>query len=206
MGHAAIIKYDMLADSVRFQVGKIFGRGSTSCRTWNVGVNSSVKRRNAASRSSARSSSRMEEASWHDIRSDILCDLCILMHTYATCFNILQVSSRSCPIFGVEDMDVVSYCIMLLTSCYIILIVDNIDSDPCQIILIHVACAVAVKSRKDGREQGHQGQVAPGIPGERGDTRGIDPQLGFGSLVAFRWIEPGLDMTHWRLWPSCPSK
>ena len=96
-------------------------------------------------------------------------------------------------------MDVVSYCIMLLTSCYIILIVDNIDSDPCQIILIHVACAVAVKSRKDGREQGHQGhqgQVAPGIPGERGDTRGIDPQLGFGSLVAFRWIEPGLDMTH----------
>ena len=110
MGHAAIIKYDMLADSVRFQVGKIFGRGSTSCRTWNVGVNSSVKRRNAASRSSARSSSRMEEASWHDIRSDILCDLCILMHTYATCFNILQVSSRSCPIFGVEDMDVVSYC------------------------------------------------------------------------------------------------
>ena len=30
-----------------------------------------------------------------------------------------------------------------VTSCYIILMVDNTDSDPCEIFLIHVACAVA---------------------------------------------------------------
>ena len=90
-----------------------------------------------------------------------------LMHTYATCFNILQVSSRSCPIFGVEDMDVVSYCIMLLTSCYIILIVDNIDSDPCQIILIQVACAVAVSEESEGRKG-----TGPSGPSRARDTRG----------------------------------
>lgn len=114
----------------------------------------------------------------HPIRH--LMQLMQLMQHVSRFFKFLQVSSRSCPIFGVEDMDV-------------FFILHHVT----YIMLRHVACAVAVSewSRKDGREQGHR-QVAPGIPGERGDTRGIDPQLGFGSLVAFpSWIEPGqLDM------------
>ena len=58
-------------------------------------------------------------------------------------------------------------CIMLLTSCYIILIVDNIDSDPCQIILIHVACAVAVSEESEGRKG-----TGPSGPSRARDTRG----------------------------------
>ena len=185
MGHAAIIKYDMLADSVRFQVGKIFGRGSTSCRTWNVGVNSSVKRRNAASRSSARSSSRMEEASWHDIRSDILCDLCILMHTYAYLCNMFQYSSSFFKILSYLWGGGYGCCIILHHVTYIML--HHLDCwqywfrsmsnhfDPC--------CVCCSGEESEGRKG-----TGPSGPSRARDTRGTRwyswhrPSVGFWQL------------------------
>ena len=111
--------------------------------------------------------------------------LCILLQHVSRFFKILQVSSRSCPIFGLEDMDVFFH----IAACYLLYIMlHHLDCwqywfrsmsnhfDPCCV------CCSGLRVESEGRKG-----TGPS-PSRARDTRGTRwyswhrPSVGFWQL------------------------